>query len=139
TRRLFRIDHRQAVAGDHHERPVSALRRITSDSNSARKCHAQQTVLHFILCDEPAGKLFQLVRRKRNLQIEKLRAARQPLEVLRPAKQFAAPHAYCLKQAIAIEKTPVEDGNDRLIFGYELAIEEYDHASSPSVLNATQE
>ena len=47
--------------------------------------------------------------------------------MLRPPKGFAVKNEDGLEQAIAVQKSAVEDRNDGAFFGHELAIEEDKH------------
>src|SRR6267154_1046509 len=48
-------------------------------------------------------------------------------QVLLPAKRFAVKNTYTFKQTVPVKKPAIEDRDDSLAFGHELAVEENDH------------
>src|SRR6185312_4227854 len=114
--------------GHHERRILRAFGRIPTHADAAREGQAEKGVGQVVLGDKFIGELTQCIRRKRQFDFQIIGAALEPLEMLLPAKRFAAKNAHGLEQAVAIEKAAVEDGDDRAFFRHKLAIQENEHA-----------
>ncbi len=72
------------------------------------------------------GKLPEIARNKGNFNFQKRRAALESLDMFRPAERLALEDVQGFKQAIAIEKAAVENGDRGLRFRDKLAVEKDD-------------
>ena len=108
---------------------IRALGRIPAHPNAARQCQPHQSIGKVIHGEEFFHEPAQSVIGKRQFEAEKFRAAMESLQMLRPAEGFAPADEHGFKQPVAIKKTAIEHGNHRAIFGYELAVEENEHAN----------
>jgi len=96
-------------------------------ADSTRECDAQQGVGHFVFYDEFASGRVEFLQRKWQFNFEEFCSLLKSFPMLRPAKWFAIEDANRLEQTVAVKKSAVKDGNDRLFFGNKHAIKENDH------------
>src|SRR5262245_60957619 len=93
----------------HNNRLLSTFRRITAHTHAARQRQTQEGLRHFIFTNEIINEPTQSFAGKWDFDFQKPRAALKPLQVLLPTKWPAIRDAHRLKQAVAIEKTAVEN------------------------------
>jgi hypothetical protein len=83
------------------------------------------------LLDELLREFLNFLRRERQLDFQKFRAARQPFEMLRQPERPAIRHADRFKQAVAQQETPVVQGNHRFGFRHKFSVEKNNHEKNP--------
>ena len=112
----------------HHRRLAFAAWRVTAPAWTARQRQAQDRFGHPVLFNELPGEFFQRLWCERQIDFQKVRAARQPIQMFREPEWLSMDDAHCFKQAVAQQKAAVVHRDHGLRFGDEFTIEENNHA-----------
>ena len=90
---------------------------------------AQHGAGHLVSFDQFARQHPQFLGRKSQSDFQKIRAPRQPFQVLRPAEWLAVVNRDSFEHAVPIKEASVGDRHHRLFLGNELTIEQDKHNS----------
>ena len=122
-RRILRVNRLPGVQFHDEERRFRAFGRVAAFTRAAREGQTQQRIGHLVPFDQLARQPAQFLRREGKADFQKIGAARQPFEMLRPTERFAVIDGYGLKHPVAVQETAVGHGDHSLLLRNELVVE----------------